>query len=89
VALDGTPIINNKSQIDDLRKKRLVTLRKRPTTAAGCYFVCPVLEDPRDGAIAKDAFLLFVKDENGRPLPAERDFVTNFDLLRLNGDWAN
>lgn len=89
VALDGTPIINNKSQIDDLLKKRLVTLRKRPTTESGRYFICPVLEGPRDGAIAKDAFLLFVQDENGDPLPAEQDFVTNFESLRLTGEWAN
>jgi hypothetical protein len=89
VALDGTPIINNKSQIDDLLKQRLVTLRKRPTTETGRYFICPVLEDPRDGAIARDAFLLFVADGNGDPLPAEQDFVTNFESLRLTGDWAN
>ena len=89
VGLDGTPIINNKSQIDDLLKQRLVTLRKRPTTETGRYFICPVLEDPRDGAIAKDAFLLFVADANGDPLPAEQDFVTNFESLRLTGDWAN
>jgi hypothetical protein len=88
VALDGTPIINNKSQIDDLKKERLVTLKKRPTDAAGRYFICPVLEDPRNGAIAKDAFLLFVADENGNPLPAEKDFVTNFESLRTTGDWA-
>lgn len=89
LALDGTPIINNKSQIDDLLKKRLVTLQKRPLSESGRYFICPVFEDPRDGAIAKDAFLLYVKDANGNALPAEQDFVTNFESLRLTGDWAN
>jgi hypothetical protein len=89
LALDGTPIINNKSQIDDLLKKRLVTLRKRPTTETGRWFICPVIEDPRDGAIAKDAFLAFVADENGNPLPAEQDFLTNFESLQLTGEWAN
>jgi hypothetical protein len=88
LALDGTPIINNKSQIDDLLKKGLVTLKKRPTDQTGRYFICPVLEDPRNGAIAKDAFLLFVADGNGKPLPAEKDFVTNFESLRTTGDWA-
>jgi hypothetical protein len=89
LALDGTPIISNKSEIDDFLNKGLVTLRKRPTTETGRYFICPVLEDPRHGAIAEDAFLAFVQDANGDPLPAEQDFVTNFESLRLTGEWAN
>ena len=88
-ALDGTPIIKQKSQIDDLVSKGLVRLLKRPTTETGRWFICPVLEDPRDGAITMDATLAVVRDANGNPLAAERSFVTNFESLRLTGDWAD
>jgi hypothetical protein len=88
-ALDGTPIIKQKSQIDDLVSNGLVRLLKRPTTETGRWFICPVLEDPRGGAITMDATLAFVRDANGNPLPAERAFVTNFESLRLTGDWAD
>jgi hypothetical protein len=88
-ALDGTPVIRQRSQIDDLASKGLVTLVKRATTETGRWFICPVLKDPRDGAIAKDATLAFVRDASGSPLPAAREFVRQFESLRLTGDWAS
>jgi hypothetical protein len=87
-ALDGTPIIKTKSDLDQLAKAGLVTLQRRPVTTQGRWFVCPVLEDPRNGAIAPDAFLVTVRTADGDPLPAEQDFVTNFESLRTTGDWA-
>jgi len=89
LALDGTPVIKQKSQLDDLAGKGLVTLVKRPTTETGRWFICPVLKDPRNGAIAPDATLAFVRDASGNPLPAEREFVRQFESLRTTGDWAS
>jgi hypothetical protein len=89
LALDGTPVIKQKSQLDDLVGKGLVTLEKRPSTESGRWFICPVLKDPRHGAITPDATLAFVRDATGNPLAAEREFVRQFESLRTTGDWAS
>jgi hypothetical protein len=88
---DGTPIIKSRSELDDLARKGFVTQRRRPVDGSRGprWSICPVIEDPTDGAIALDAFLVTVLQENGEPLPAEEDFVTNFESLRLTGEWAN
>ena len=88
VALDGTPIIKSKSDIDSLAKDGYVTLIKRGTTENGRYFVCPVYKDPTKGAIAPDAFLSTVLRADGTPLPAERGFVTDFRSLQTTGHFA-
>lgn len=88
VALDGTPIIKAKSDIDSLAKDGYVTLIKRGATETGRYFVCPVYKDPTKGAIATDAFLATVRRADGTPLPAEQGFVTNFQSLQTTGRWA-
>ena len=89
LVLDGTPIIRTKSELDELTEARLVTQRRIPTTQAGRWFVCPVFKDPRDGAIAADAFLATVRRADGTPLPAERHFVREFESLRTTGDWPD
>ena len=90
-AKDGTPIIRTASELDDLTKAGLVTQRTRPGDGSrGPRFtICPVLEDPRDGAIPKDAFLAVVRRADGSVLPASQEFVTNFESLQDTGDWAD
>jgi len=39
------------------------------------------------GAIAPDAFL-WMSTKEGLPLPAEQIFVTQFDCLKLTGEWC-
>jgi hypothetical protein len=85
LALDGTPIIKSKSDIESLAKDGYVTLIKRGTTETGRYFVCPVYKDPTHGAIAPDAFLATVRRADGSPLPAEQGFVTQFQSLQTTG----
>lgn len=87
LALDGTPVIASKSQLDSLAKAGYVALTKRPETATGRYFVCPVIKDPRRGGIAADAFLISVRRPDGTPLPTEQTFVTDFEALRTTGDY--
>jgi hypothetical protein len=89
LAKDGTPIITSTSDIDTLVKAKLVTLKKRPATQTGRYFICPVIEDPRGGSIAPDAFLITVRDDQGNPLPAEQGFVDHFLSLQQTGDWGD
>ena len=88
-SLDNTPIIKTLSEVEDLTDDGFVTQTKRPTTEVGRYFICPVYKDPRDGAIADDAFLATVRRSDGTPLRAERGFVANFESLRTTGDYAD
>ena len=87
LALDGTPIIKSKSQMDSLTKDGLVVQTKRAPGATGRYFVCPMIKEPRNGGIAPDAFLATVRRADGTPLPAEQQFVTDFESLRTTGDY--
>lgn len=87
LALDGTPIIKAKSEIDALAKDGYVTLLRRGTNEVGRYFVCPVYKDPTNGAITRDAFLATVRRADGTPLPAEQGFVTSFQSLQSTGRW--
>jgi hypothetical protein len=86
--LDGTPIIATVSEIESLTKDGFVLQQKRPVTVQGRYFVCPVYKDPRDGAIAPDAFLATVRQDDGSALPAEQHFVDDFNSLQQTGDWS-
>jgi hypothetical protein len=91
VAADGTPVIRTASEIDSLTANGFVTQRRRPAngSAGPRWTICPVIEDPRDGAIAPDAFLAAVRLADGSVLPASQEFVTNFESLQATGDWAN
>jgi hypothetical protein len=86
-SLDGTPIIKTQSDLDALSAAGYVKLTKRPTTAQGRYFVCPVYKDPRRGAITRDAFLATVRRTDGSPLPAEQGFVDDFNALQTTGEY--
>lgn len=83
--LDGTPLIKSVGDIDSLFKKGYVTKITRAETDSLRYAICPVIEDPTDGGIAPDQFLAITLKDDGTPL--EPDFLTNFESLRLTGDW--
>ncbi len=88
--LDGTPIIRTLSEISSLADAGFVDLHKRPRNGSEGerYFVCPVFKDPRDGAIAADAFLDMVRDDNGEVLPAEAFMLDEFLCLQHTGDFC-
>jgi hypothetical protein len=83
--LDGTPIIRTMSDMDRLFGKGLITKQARPLNDPLRYAVCPVIEDPRRGGIAPDAFLSFTKKADGSPL--EPAFVDDFESLQDTGEF--
>ena len=87
LALDGTPIIRTLSELENLLQNGFAAKRFRnPNGSEGpMYGICPVIEDPTDGGIAPDAFLITVRKADGTPL--EREFVVNFESLQKTGDW--
>jgi hypothetical protein len=89
LALDGTPIIKNLSDLNNLLDKGLAQKRFRnPDGSEGpMYGICPVIKDPRNGGIVVIDTLAQVKKTDGTPL--EPELLRQFDSLRLIGDWAN
>lgn len=84
LALDGTPIIKTKSEIENLYSKGFVTKQTRNDGLR--YAVCPQIRDPRRGGIAPDAFINPLRKPDGSQLdPA---FLTNFTSLQQTGEWA-
>lgn len=83
-SIDGTPIICTEDEIGQLQNRELVTVKvqgdsgPRQTT----FIVAKVIQFPGQGAIAPDAFLIYVKDVNGNVLPAEELLVRRFNCLR-------
>lgn len=86
-ALDGTPIIATTSDIDNLLSRGYITITTRPAIDPLRYAICPVIEDPTDGGIARDQFLAITRKPDGAPV--EPDFLVNFESLRTTGDWAH
>lgn len=84
---DGTPLIATTGEIDALYKLGLVTKRTLPTTDARRYAICPVIKDPTDGGIARDATLNYPRKADGTAV--EPWFPQNFESLRLTGRWDN
>lgn len=54
---------------------------------AAVWLVCPALLDPRNGAIAKDAFLDVVRRSNGNAL--DTGLLNNFSCLQNTGKFCN
>lgn len=90
VDLDGTPVIRTLSEIENLADDGLVSIQVPPLdgSAGFRWFFCPVIEDPRNGAIAPDAFLEIVERSDGEPLPAEREIEAMFNCLQRTGDFC-
>ncbi len=83
--LDGTPIIRTKSEVERLLDRGLATIFTPPVDGSQGlrWFICPVVEDPRDGAITPDAHLLVTEG-----IAAAREFEDAFACLRFTGDWC-
>lgn len=90
LSLDGTPIIRAIGEIDDLTRQNLVTqqVRKVDGSEGPTWSLCPVIKDPRNGAIAADAFLANVRRGDGLPLGAEQNFLDQFNCLKNTGDYC-
>ena len=84
-SLDGTPIISNLSDINNLLSRGYITVTTRPNNDPLRYAICPVIEDPTDGGIALDQFLAITLKADGTPV--EPSFLENFESLRTTGDW--
>lgn len=89
LALDGTPIIKTKSELENLLSKGFAQKRFRnPDGSEGpMYGICPVMKDPTNGGIATNDTLGLVRKADGTPL--EPEFLRQFESLRTTGKWAN
>jgi hypothetical protein len=90
LSIDGTPIIRYSYEISALADEELISLKtmafhEEPFSQA--FAIGPLIEDPRKGAIAFDAFLIMAALD-GSPLPGEQIFARQFECLRKTGDWC-
>jgi hypothetical protein len=89
VDLDGTPVIKKIDEIESLLQAGFVIIETPPVDGPALrWFFCPVIEDPRDGAIAPDAHLTIVSLANGQPLPAQSEHFNEFHCLQTTGDFC-
>ena len=89
LALDGTPIIKTLSELNNLLSKGLAAKRFRnPNGSEGpMYGICPVIKDPKDGGIAPNDTLAYVRKPDGTPL--EPELLRQFTSLQTTWDWAD
>ena len=88
-ALDGMPIIRSMNDLVTLSKHELVEFSTKlwDDGSAGAFAISPAIDDPTGGVIAPDAFLLMATID-GKPLPSEQWFATQFGCLRKTGQWC-
>lgn len=88
-ALDGTPIIKTKSELENLLSKGFAAKRLRnPDGSEGpMYGICPVIKEPRNGGIAPADTLAYVRNPDGTPL--EPELLRQFTSLQQTWNWAN
>jgi hypothetical protein len=86
--LDGTPIIKKAIEVDDLEKKGFAEEQTRALDGSQGFpwVVCPIIANPRDGAIAADAFLKNVLRPDGSPV--DPDVAMQFLCLQQTGDFC-
>ena len=88
-SLDGTPIIKTADELNiDLEANGCGAEGQQAVNGAdggAIWIICPAILDPRNGAIAPDAFLDQVKKPDFTPLdPA---FNANFRCLQTKGNF--
>jgi hypothetical protein len=71
--LDGTPIIKMATEVDALETRGFAVEQTRALDGSQGFpwVVCPIIANPRDGAIAPDAFLKNVLRPDGTPVDPE------------------
>lgn len=81
--LDGTPIIDTVSDVENLEADGCVTVRSRPSDGSlgPRWLLCPTFKDPRGGVIRSDAELVSV--------PVHPEIDAAFFCLRDTGDWCD
>ena len=80
-SLDGTPIIRTLAELESLSAQGLVTIRQASpqNSERPSFAVSKVLQYPDRGAIAPDAFLVYIKEADGKPLDSEAHFLSIFE----------
>jgi hypothetical protein len=91
LSLDGTPIIKTAFELNDELEANGCGAEGQEdqggADGGAVWLICPAIQDPRNGAIAKDAFLDTVKKPNNTPLdPA---FTKNFQCLQQTGQFPD
>lgn len=86
LSLDGTPIIKTEDEIFALVKEGLVVLHQPGLDVEfqTPFAIAKVMQFP-SGGITPDAFLNYVKDEGGKPLPSEAHIVSTFECFKTGG----
>jgi hypothetical protein len=86
-AADKTPIIKTMDDIRMLLEHEMISIDQQDIVAPPGFVIGPVIYDPRNGAIAPDAFL-WMTMAGGMPLPSEEIFKYQFDCLQKTWDWC-
>lgn len=90
-ATDDTPLIKSVDDIRYLLKSELVTAEPRfyinGKSNYGGYAISPIITDPKNGVIAKDAYI-WMSTKEGKPLEGEWLFTWHFGCLRDAGGWC-
>jgi hypothetical protein len=89
LSLDGTPIIKTADELNNQLEANGCGAEGQEDVSGqdggAVWLVCPAIPDPRNGAIARDAFLDTVRTPNFTPLdPA---FTRNFQCLQQTGEF--
>jgi hypothetical protein len=89
-ATDSTPIIKSMEDLRILKEEGFITFEQSGDgdgLTVQRFALSPILTDPTNGVIAKDAFLR-MSSRDGKPLSAEMNFVTQFDCLQALHTWC-
>jgi hypothetical protein len=91
ISLDGTPIIKTSTDTNDTLEGNGCgaegQLAVDGSDGGAVWLVCPAIQDPRNGAIARDAFLDQVFLPNGAPQNPK--MTANFVSLQFTGQFPN
>jgi hypothetical protein len=94
---DGFPIILTAHELNDVLEGNVGADGVTPCGAEGqedvaggdngaAWLVCPAIPDPRNGAIASDAFLDVVRNKNGNPI--DTNVANQFSCLQKTGKFC-
>jgi hypothetical protein len=91
LSLDGTPIIKTADELNNQLEANGCGAEGQEDVGGAdggaVWIVCPTIPDPRNGAIARDAFLDTVRKKDGSAL--DFAFSQNFAALQLFGAFFN
>jgi hypothetical protein len=87
LASDDTPIIRT---IDDLRflLENGMVMAMPGKSIGDRIAIAPLINDPTNGVVAKDAFLAFPTKDGYKPIEREQMFATQFGCLQKWGSWC-